>query len=182
MKRISVCGKGGSGKSTIVALLPEEFARRDQRVVVVDSDESNACLYWTLGFEQPPHPLLELIGGKKNVQQQMRKTFSEGNDADTAVLSRPEPSVKDLPADYVVDDFAGDEAMCLVTIYLQHSDGSVAAEPAFEGVARLECKEGEVVITSLLGAPQTVRGRVRSADLLDSTVIIETNTGQTSAR
>jgi len=77
-KRISVCGKGGSGKSTVVALLAQELSVRDWRVIVVDSDESNACIHWMLGFEHPPRPLLELVGGKKSVQKQMRKTYSDG--------------------------------------------------------------------------------------------------------
>jgi CO dehydrogenase maturation factor len=37
--KISVCGKGGSGKSTI-ALLANEARARGYRVLVVDSDES----------------------------------------------------------------------------------------------------------------------------------------------
>jgi CO dehydrogenase maturation factor len=36
--KISVCGKGGSGKSTIVALLANEAQVRGYRVLVVDSD------------------------------------------------------------------------------------------------------------------------------------------------
>ncbi len=64
--------------------------------------------------------------------------------------------------------------MCFVAVYLQHPDGSVATEPAFEDVAQLECKEGEVVIGFLFAPPQTIRGRIRRADLLDSTVVIET--------
>ena len=72
--------------------------------------------------------------------------------------------------------------MCLVAVYLQQSDGSVAAEPAFDDVAQLECKQGEVIITPLLAVPQTIRGQVRSVDVLGNTVIIETNAGETSDR
>jgi len=42
MTKIAVCGKGGSGKSTIAALLAREFCEHGRRVPVVDSDESNA--------------------------------------------------------------------------------------------------------------------------------------------
>ncbi len=36
--KLSICGKGGSGKSTVVALLAGEAAARGYRVLVVDSD------------------------------------------------------------------------------------------------------------------------------------------------
>jgi len=50
--KISVCGKGGSGKSTIATLLANEALNRGYRVLVVDSDESNSC--WAL----TTHPCL----------------------------------------------------------------------------------------------------------------------------
>jgi CO dehydrogenase maturation factor len=43
--KVSVCGKGGSGKSTIVTLLTNEVLARGYQVLVVDSDESNSGLY-----------------------------------------------------------------------------------------------------------------------------------------
>jgi CO dehydrogenase maturation factor len=69
--KISVCGKGGSGKSTVVALLAQQAVARNFTVLVVDSDESNPGLYRMLGFEAPPHPLMELAGGKAMVKEKM---------------------------------------------------------------------------------------------------------------
>lgn len=69
--KISVCGKGGSGKSTIVTLLANEARVRGYQVLVVDSDESNSGLFRMLGFDQPPIPLMELVGGKKSLKQKM---------------------------------------------------------------------------------------------------------------
>ena len=69
--KIAVCGKGGSGKSTIVALLANEAQARGYRVLVVDSDESNSGLYRMLGFDHPPVPLMELVGGKKSLKEKM---------------------------------------------------------------------------------------------------------------
>ena len=69
--KISVCGKGGSGKSTIVTLLASEARVRGYQVLVVDSDESNSGLFRMLGFDQPPIPLMELVGGKKSLKQKM---------------------------------------------------------------------------------------------------------------
>ena len=39
--KVAVCGKGGSGKSTITTLLAKELAKRKRKVLVIDSDESN---------------------------------------------------------------------------------------------------------------------------------------------
>jgi len=37
--KILICGKGGCGKSTVVALLAKEMALRKNRILVIDSDE-----------------------------------------------------------------------------------------------------------------------------------------------
>lgn len=69
--KISICGKGGSGKSTVVALLANEARARGYRVLVVDSDESNSGLFRMLGFDHPPVPLMELVGGKRSLKRKM---------------------------------------------------------------------------------------------------------------
>jgi CO dehydrogenase maturation factor len=100
--KVCVCGKGGSGKSTVAALIASEFTRRSKRVIVVDSDESNAGLYWMLGFDAPPVPLMELAGGKKNVQRALRASFLEdGSYQEAPVLAREELRIEDLPSEYV---------------------------------------------------------------------------------
>lgn len=76
--KICVCGKGGSGKSTVLALLASAFQRLGKKVVVLDSDESNASLFWMLGFDHPPQPLMDLVGGKKQVQRKMLAKFTKG--------------------------------------------------------------------------------------------------------
>ncbi len=48
-RRIAVCGKGGSGKTTIAGTLARSFARRGHRVVAVDGD-SNPNLAISLGI------------------------------------------------------------------------------------------------------------------------------------
>jgi CO dehydrogenase maturation factor len=90
--KISVCGKGGSGKSTIVTLLAEAARQRELSVVVVDSDESNSNLYRMLGFDHPPAPLLEMVGGKADLKEKMKSSD---------VLSQPQLSVDDLPIDHL---------------------------------------------------------------------------------
>jgi len=100
--KICVCGKGGSGKSTVVALLAAELRSRKRRVLVVDSDESNAGLYWMLGFEKPPVALMELAGGKKSIQRVLRAGFAEnGSYEEKPVLARDELRAEDLPPGYI---------------------------------------------------------------------------------
>jgi CO dehydrogenase maturation factor len=62
--KILVCGKGGCGKSTIVALLAKEMALRKNKVLVIDSDESNIGLHSRLGMEKP-EDFMNYFGGKK---------------------------------------------------------------------------------------------------------------------
>lgn len=69
--KISICGKGGSGKSTLTSLLANQAILKGFSVLVVDSDESNSGLFRMLGFEKPPIPLMELAGGKKKLKREM---------------------------------------------------------------------------------------------------------------
>jgi len=61
--KILICGKGGSGKSTIVTLLAKEIAIRKNSVLVIDNDESNIGLHSRLGM-QKPEDFMNYFGGK----------------------------------------------------------------------------------------------------------------------
>jgi CO dehydrogenase maturation factor len=75
--KVLVCGKGGSGKSTITALLAKAMAKRSYNVLVVDSDESNFGLHRQLGVEMPDD-FMNYLGGKKALGEKMRKAFQKG--------------------------------------------------------------------------------------------------------
>jgi len=70
-RRLFVCGKGGSGKSTLVALLAAVMQRRGYQVLVLDGDASNPegliRLLFGLGVEAEPRPLVEFFGGIERV-------------------------------------------------------------------------------------------------------------------
>ena len=70
--KILICGKGGSGKSTITTLLTKELAARGNRVLVIDSDESNIGLHSRLGM-QKPEDLMNYFGGKKVLFEKTRE-------------------------------------------------------------------------------------------------------------
>jgi CO dehydrogenase maturation factor len=88
--KISVCGKGGSGKSTMVALLANVAQKKGYRVLVVDADESNSGLFRMFGFTSPPRPLMELVGGKDSLKAKM---------GSANVLSESHIATDDIPGE-----------------------------------------------------------------------------------
>jgi CO dehydrogenase maturation factor len=101
--KISVCGKGGSGKSTISTLLANEAQSRGCRVLVVDSDESNSGLFRMLGFDQPPVPLMELVGGKKRVQSALKSGFSSDDSGEGMTVMRQDSiKIDDIPPEHIM--------------------------------------------------------------------------------
>jgi CO dehydrogenase maturation factor len=95
--KISVCGKGGSGKSTVVSLLAYAAHTRGLTTLVVDSDESNSGLFRMLGFKESPVSLMELVGGKERLKEKMKQP---------AVLSDAEIYLNDIPFPYVLEGCA----------------------------------------------------------------------------
>ncbi len=70
--KVLVCGKGGCGKSTIVAMLAKYLANNGYRVLVVDTDESNPGLYRMLGLKKAK-TLAEYLGGKKALKGALKE-------------------------------------------------------------------------------------------------------------
>ena len=145
MKKISVCGKGGSGKSTVVTLLANGMRERGYRVLVVDSDESNPGLYRKLGLERRPSPLLELVGGKKNVFQ----SFSQGSGSPRSILTQDEIRTTDLPSQYIAK-IDGIGLVCVGKI-LQSLEGCACPMGALsrEFLRRLSLDEDEAAIVDM---------------------------------
>ena len=161
MKKIAVCGKGGSGKSTVVALLAHGLRDRGYRVIAVDSDESNPGLYRMLGLEKRPEPLLELVGGKKKVFQ----AFSEGSESSKSVLMQEKIRTSDLPSQYVMEK----DRIRLVCIgkILQSLEGCACPMGALnrEFLKRLSLEEDEVALVDLeAGIEHFGRGVETSVD------------------
>ena len=71
--KIIICGKGGSGKSTVVALLANAMQQRGKRVLLVDADESNIGLYRMLGLDMPV-PLMDNLGGKEGFREKKKNS------------------------------------------------------------------------------------------------------------
>ena len=161
MKKVAICGKGGSGKSTIAALLAHGLRDRGYRVLVVDSDESNPGLYRMLGLERRPEPLLELVGGKKKVFQ----AFSESSESPKSVLTQEEIRTSDLPSQYVVER-DGTRLVCIGKI-LQSLEGCACPMGALsrEFLKRLSLGEDEVALVDMeAGIEHFGRGVETSVD------------------
>jgi len=85
--KILVCGKGGCGKSTVVALLAREIAARKNKVLVIDNDESNIGLHSRLGMEKPAD-FMNYFGGKKLLFEKTKEMKNKWR-------------LDDLPGDYL---------------------------------------------------------------------------------
>ena len=164
--KISVCGKGGSGKSTTVTLLANEARTRGYRVLVVDSDESNSGLFRILGFDQVPIPLMELVGGKKKVIKKMTGDFSSG-DSEKAmtVMMQDAIGIDDIPAGYIRER----DNLNLVCIgkILQSLEGCACPMGVLsrEFLKKLSLKDDELVIVDMeAGVEHFGRGVETSID------------------
>ena len=156
--KISVCGKGGSGKSTLTGLLAKEAEARGLKVLVVDSDESNSGLYRTLGFEEPPTPLMELVGGKKKLKQKMGQTN---------ILNETSIRIQDIPAGYIL----GRNGLQLVSIgkILQSLEGCACPMGVLnrEFLKKLQLQENEIALIDMeAGVEHFGRGVDASIDAI----------------
>ena len=102
MQKIAVCGKGGSGKSVLVRLLADGLRNRGRRVLVVDADESNTGLDRMLGFESRSRPLIELLGGKQKLEEEIVARIKAGETEETMQLVKEEMTVASIPAEYIL--------------------------------------------------------------------------------
>ena len=90
--KISVCGKGGSGKSTLVSLLAQAAQDQGFKALVVDSDESNSGLFRMLGLDKAPIPLIELVGGRETIKEKMNQP---------SILSETDITLEQIPSGYI---------------------------------------------------------------------------------
>ena len=75
--KLIICGKGGSGKSTITSLLARQSAARGQRTIVVDTDLSNVGIHRILGTEKA-RDLIDYFGNQKGVREKVNASHEPG--------------------------------------------------------------------------------------------------------
>jgi CO dehydrogenase maturation factor len=92
-QKIAVCGKGGTGKSTVVTLMAKALREEGYSVLVIDTDESNPGLHRMLGFSRQPKPLISIM-----------ERFSPGEvRVDTSWMAHDEIRIENIPAEYLVE-------------------------------------------------------------------------------
>ena len=62
--------------------------------------------------------------------------------------------------------------MCLSTVYKNTME---PASIAMKNVMRIECKDGQVILTDLMDRTVTIEGALQEANLVDGFVIVKEN-------
>jgi len=151
--KILVCGKGGCGKSTVVALLAKEMAIRKNKVLVIDSDESNIGLHSRLGMEKPDD-YMNYFGGKKLLfekTKEMKNTLR----------------LDDLPRDYLTEK-GNIQLLSMGKIY-QFGEGCACPINALSSkfLEVLDLRDGEFLIADTdAGIEHFGRGVEKGVDIL----------------
>ena len=150
-----LCGKGGSGKSTVAALMARAYEKAGRQVLVVDSDESNFGLHRQLGLPLP-EDFTHYFGHKKGIFRDGAEAVFEGG-----------WHLEDLPEDYV----SRDGAVRLMAIGKIHDagEGCACAMGALAKVflEHLTLRENEVVIVDTeAGVEHMGRGVDQFADAI----------------
>jgi len=139
--KITVSGKGGSGKSTLSVLLARAFNENGSKVLLVDADESNFGLCNLLGVV-PPVNLMDTFGGKKGFKKKLNQPLSlDGN-----ALFAEKQRIDDLPAQCLAEA----DGIKLLAIGKIHHFGEGCACPmgvlSKKFLAGLELETNDVVI------------------------------------
>jgi CO dehydrogenase maturation factor len=151
--KILVCGKGGCGKSTVVALLAKEMAIRKNKVLVIDTDESNIGLHSRLGMEKPDD-FMNYFGGKKVLFEKSKE------------MKNPR-RLDDLPRDYLTEK-GNIQLLSMGKIY-QFGEGCACPINALTSkfLEILDLRDGEFLIADTdAGIEHFGRGVENGADIL----------------
>jgi len=163
--KIAVTGKGGVGKTTIVAGLARVLALRGQKVLAIDADPaSNLAL--ALGFPRNLRPMPIVA---------MKELIAERTGAPSGSMGgffKLNPKVDDLPEKYSIEK-DGIRLMVMGTVQ-KGGGGCVCPENVMVRalVAHLILQKGEVVILDMeAGVEHLGRATAQNVDKLD--VVVE---------
>ncbi|MEA1906396.1 MAG: P-loop NTPase [Euryarchaeota archaeon] len=147
--KLLICGKGGSGKSTVSSLLAKAIAVKGFDVLVIDTDESNYGLHRQLGMELPAD-FMNFFGGKKEMIKRLMEFFKnvdvEKMESETINIFDKRWGFNDLPEEYLTEK----DGIRLLAIGKIHDFGEGCACPmgalAKNLLDNLDVTEKEVVI------------------------------------
>ena len=161
-QKVSVCGKGGVGKSTVVTLMANVLRGKGYATLVIDTDESNPGLYRMFGFDKQPKPLMTLLS-----------RFSLGEpEPNTEWLTQGEILTQDIPSEYILED---DNLKFLMVGKIEDPFQGCActmADVTRDLIGKLLIKSNEVVLVDMeAGVESFGRGVERNVDTV--LVIVE---------
>jgi len=151
--KILICGKGGCGKTTVVALLAKEMEARENTVLVIDSDESNIGLHSRLGM-QKPSDFMNYFGGKKLLFEKTKELKDKWR-------------LDDLPADYLTR--RGSVRLLSMGKIYQFGEGCACPINALSSkfLEILDLRDGEFLIADTdAGIEHFGRGVEKGVDIL----------------
>ena len=155
LSKIAVCGKGGSGKTTVTTLLARALAASGRSVIVLDADESNPGLGRLLGVDGQPKPLRALF----KIPQ------PDGTIKNDPLMEREQLSLDDLPPEFISN---GRGLRFLVAGKIEdpfQGCGCSVAAAAREVVEKLVLNDGELMLIDMeAGIESFGRGVERLAD------------------
>ncbi|RLC73243.1 MAG: ATP-binding protein [Chloroflexi bacterium] len=131
LRKVSICGKGGSGKSIVAVLLARALLKKGYTVLAVDADESNPGLHRMFGFESAPRPLVDIA-------------YSQAYLA--AEFAQEEIQVSDIPGEYVAEE--GNLKLMIIGKIDRALQGCACVMGAVvkDFLAKLVLRDGEVCI------------------------------------
>jgi CO dehydrogenase maturation factor len=103
-KRLLICGKGGSGKSSIVVLMANVLSDKGYKVLALDGDASNpgGLARLLLGLKKGPKPLIEFFGGRARVECPVDNPAPLTREGDASSLMEKNIDMAEIPQEYFV--------------------------------------------------------------------------------
>ena len=153
-RKIAVCGKGGTGKTTTVALMAGALRELGYSVMVLDLDESNPGLRRMLGLAREPKPLTAVM-----------ETLPQGERIKEEWFAREELRSRDIPGDYLEGDDGLKFLMAGKIVDPFQGCACSLADLARDFVRKLILEEREILlIDTEAGVESFGRGVERHAD------------------
>jgi len=155
IKKVTVCGKGGVGKSSLTTLLARALRAEGYSLLVLDTDESNPGLFRMFGFESGPKPLMTMLS-----------RFASGTPSPgTEWLMGDTINVEDIPSEFILNN---DNLKFLMIGKIEDPFQGCAcsmADIARDLMRKLTLKENEIVLVDMeAGVESFGRGVERNVD------------------